>query len=131
MKVETTELKNASLIAISGRIDSDTSPEVARAFQAVQDQGQYNIIVDMGGLEYMSSATLRALMSAQRASKRNQRGEVTLIRVPEAIYNVLEMAGLSEIFRIVSDPSTLPELEGVQLATFPPAGAAKKDEQAA
>ena len=81
MKIDITELKNASLIAISGRIDSDTSPEVARAFQSVQDQGQYNIIVDMSGLEYISSATLRALMAAQRASKRTQRGEVTLLRV--------------------------------------------------
>ena len=119
MKIDITELKNASLVAISGRIDSDTSPEVARAFQSVQDQGQYNIIVDMSGLEYISSATLRALMSAQRASKRTQRGEVTLLRVPENIYSVLDMAGLVEIFRIVDDPATLPELEGITLPGNP------------
>ena len=119
MKIDITEVKNASLIAISGRIDSDTSPEVARAFQSVQDQGQYNIIVDMSGLEYISSATLRALMAAQRASKRTQRGEVTLLRVPENIYNVLDMAGLVQIFRIVDDPASLPELEGVTLPGNP------------
>ena len=118
MKIAITELKDASLIAISGRIDSDTSPEVAKAFQTVQDQGQYNIFVDMAGLEYISSATLRALMSAQRASKRHE-GEVVLLRVPESILNVLDMAGLVEIYRIVNDPSTLPELEGVQLAAYP------------
>jgi anti-anti-sigma factor len=130
MKIAVTELKNASLIAISGRIDSDTSPEVARAFQSVQDQGQYNLFVDMGGLEYISSATLRALMAAQRASKRHQ-GEVVLLRVPESIRNVLDMAGLLELYRIVDDPSVVPELEGVQLETYPLPGAAKKDEQAA
>ena len=119
MKIDIMEVKNASLIAISGRIDSDTSPEVARAFQSVQDQGQYNLIVDMSGLEYISSATLRALMAAQRASKRTQRGEVTLLRVPENIYNVLDMAGLVQIFRIVDDPATLPELEGVTLPGNP------------
>jgi anti-anti-sigma factor len=128
MKIAITELKNGSLIAISGRIDSDTSPEVARAFQSVQDGGQYNIFVDMAGLEYVSSATLRALMSAQRASKRNG-GEVVLLRVPEAIFNVLDMAGLAELYRIVADPSTLPELEGVELVSYPTPG--KKDEQAA
>jgi anti-sigma B factor antagonist len=130
MKIAITDLKNASLIAISGRIDSDTSPEVARAFQSVQDTGQYNIFVDMGGLEYISSATLRALMAAQRASKRNQ-GEVVLLRIPESIRNVLDMAGLLDLYRIVDDPSTLPELEGVRLETYPAPGAAKKDEQAA
>ncbi len=128
MKIAITELKNASLIAISGRIDSDTSPEVARAFQSTQDAGQYNIYVDMAGLEYISSATLRALMSAQRTSKRNG-GEVVLLRVPETIFNVLEMAGLAQLYRIVDDPSTLPELEGVTLASYPTPG--KKDEQAA
>ncbi len=128
MKIAITELKNASLIAISGRIDSDTSPEVARAFQSTQDAGQYNIYVDMAGLEYISSATLRALMSAQRTSKRNG-GEVVLLRVPETIFNVLEMAGLAQLYRIVDDPSTLPELQGVTLASYPPPG--KKDEQAA
>jgi anti-sigma B factor antagonist len=131
MKIAITEVKNASLIAISGRIDSETSPEVAQAFQTVQDQGQYNLLVDMAGLEYISSATLRALMAAQRASKRTQRGEVTLLRVPESIYNVLDMAGLVEIFRIVEDPSTLPELEGVQLETYPAQKSGKKNGEAA
>jgi anti-sigma B factor antagonist len=130
MKIEITELKKGSLIAISGRIDSDTSPEVAKAFQSVQDGGQYNLFVDMAGLEYISSATLRALMSAQRTSKRNA-GEVVLLRVPETILNVLDMAGLVELYRVVQDPSTLPELEGVQLPTYPAPGAAKKDQQAA
>ena len=130
MKIAITELKNASLIAISGRIDSDTSPEVARAFQSVQEQGHYYILVDMGGLEYISSATLRALMAAQRASKRNG-GEVVLLRVPETVRNVLDMAGLLDLYTSVDDPSTLPELEGVQLETYPAPGAAKKDEQAA
>jgi anti-sigma B factor antagonist len=130
MKITTTEVKNATLIAISGRIDSDTSPEVARAFQTVQDLGHYNILVDMAGLEYISSATLRALMAAQRASKRNG-GEVILMRVPEKILNVLDMAGLLELYRIVDDPSSLPELEGVQLESYPDPRPTKKDEQTA
>jgi hypothetical protein len=58
-------------------------------------------------------------MAAQRASKRTQRGEVTLLRVPENIYNVLDMAGLVQIFRIVDDPASLPELEGVTLPGNP------------
>ena len=130
MKIAVTELKNASLIAISGRIDSDTSPEVAQAFQSVQEKGQYNIIVDMAGLEYVSSATLRALMSAQRSSKRNG-GEVILLRVPEHIRNVLDMAGLVQIYRLVDDPATLPELDGVALETYPSKESGTKDEQAA
>jgi anti-sigma B factor antagonist len=111
MKVETRQLDGATLISISGRIDSETSPEVARAFQTVQDQNQYNIIVDMVDLEYMSSATLRALMAAQRVSRRNG-GEVVLLRVPEKVWTVLDMAGLVDLFKIVNDPASLPQLAG-------------------
>ena len=121
MKVETRQLNGACLITLSGRIDSDTSPEVARAFHAVQEQDQYNIIVDMVDLEYMSSATLRALMAAQRVSKRNG-GEVVLLRVPQKVWTVLDMAGLLELLRIVNDPASLPELSGVQLAGDPNPG---------
>ena len=37
----------------------------------------------------------------------------------ENIFNVLDMAGLAQLYRIVDDPSTLPELEGVQLTAYP------------
>lgn len=120
MKIDIRPLTGASLITISGRIDSDTSPEVAAAFQSVQDKDVYRIIVDMAGLEYISSATLRALMTAQRISKRTGRGEVILLRVPEKIYSVLDMAGLADLFQIVSDPSTLPELAGLEQASADP-----------
>jgi anti-anti-sigma factor len=121
MKVETRQLNGVTLISISGRIDSETSPEVARAFQTVQEQNQYNIIVDMVDLDYMSSATLRALMAAQRVSRRNG-GEVVLLRVPEKVWTVLDMAGLVDLFKIVNDPASLPQLAGVQLAGNPSAG---------
>jgi anti-anti-sigma factor len=116
MKVDVRQANGASLVRISGRIDSETSPEVARAFQSIQEQDQYNIIVDMVDLEYMSSATLRALMAAQRVSKRNG-GEVVLLRVPEKIWTVLDMAGLVEIFTLVDDPASLPQLAGMELAS--------------
>jgi anti-anti-sigma factor len=114
MKIVIGELNNASLIAISGRIDSETSPEVAAAFKTVQDQGQYNIVVDMADLEYMSSATLRALLAAQRASKRTGRGEVVLLRVPEKIRTTLDLAGLLDLFKVYDDTASLPEFPAVE-----------------
>jgi hypothetical protein len=56
---------------------------------------------------------------------------VVLLRVPETIHNVLDMAGLVDLYKIVDDPSTLPELEGVQLETYPAPGSGSKGEQAA
>ena len=122
MKIVIKELKNASLVEVSGRIDSDTSPEVAQAFQSIQEASQYNLIVDMAGLEYVSSATLRALMAAQRNSRRGQRGEVVLMRVPPKIYGILEMAGLVELFRIVDDLASLPEMTSDPATSAEPGG---------
>jgi hypothetical protein len=67
-------------------------------------------------------------LAAQRASKRNQK-EVVLLRVPDSIRIVLDMAGLVTLFRIVEDPAELSELSGIALDEVPRAEPVKKNEE--
>jgi len=103
METSLKEFKHCDVIAVTGRVDSSTAPKFSAALEKITDKGRYKIVVDMTGMEYMSSAGFRALLSAQRNCKRYNRGEVVLSAVPHQIKEALELAGFTELFKTYDD----------------------------
>ena len=106
MEITTQEFKHCEMIKIKGRVDSATAPQMAQALESASKAGKYKLVVDMSELEYMSSAGFRALLAAQRASKKFNRGEVVLASVPDRIREALELAGFTELFKTFDDDLT-------------------------
>jgi anti-sigma B factor antagonist len=104
MEVTTKQFRNCDLVSVSGRVDSSTAPQLAEALEGVTGSGRYKIVLDMSGLEYMSSAGFRSLLASQRLCKRYNRGEIVLASVPERIQEALELAGFTELFKTYADP---------------------------
>jgi anti-sigma B factor antagonist len=104
MEITVQEFKHCDMITVKGRIDSATAPQLAQALEAANSGGKYKLVVNMSELEYMSSAGFRALLAAQRNSKRYNRGEVVLAAVPDRIREALELAGFTELFKTFDDP---------------------------
>ena len=99
MEMTVKEFQFINLITIGGRVDSVVASRLAQALEAANHSGKYKIVIDMGQLEYMSSAGFRALGDAQRNSKHHQ-GEVILAQVPENIREALDLVGFTEYFHI-------------------------------
>ncbi len=74
--------------------------------EKISEDGHFKLVLDMSGLEYMSSAGFRALLATQRTCKRYNRGEVVLASVPERIREALELAGFTELFKTYDDALT-------------------------
>ncbi|MEA3440298.1 MAG: STAS domain-containing protein [Chloroflexota bacterium] len=100
MEVNNTEYKNCDLITANGRIDSSTAPQLGEAMEAITENGRYKIVFDLSGVEYMSSAGLRILISTQKTCQRNNRGEVILACIPQRVYDALDLAGFVPLFTI-------------------------------
>ncbi|MGD1995827.1 MAG: STAS domain-containing protein [Anaerolineae bacterium] len=100
MEITTTKLKRCDLVKVSGRIDSQTAPELAEAFNDSTEAGRYRIAFDMDGVEFISSAGLRVLIDTQKKCKRFNRGQVVLTNVPKKIYDALDLAGFVPLFEI-------------------------------
>jgi anti-anti-sigma factor len=111
MQIVVREYKDAVLITITERIDGSTAPEVEKVIESLQYRGRYKLVVDMSELAYISSAGYRVLLSAQRNSKRFDRGEVILAGVPEQIRQSLDVSGFTDYFKIYKEISAVPELE--------------------
>ena len=104
MEITSKEFKHCHLITLSGRVDSATAPQFTQAMDRLINKGVYKFVIDMGNLEYMSSAGFRALLSAQRSCRRYNRGEVVLASVPTRIEEALELAGFTELFKSFPQP---------------------------
>ena len=86
-----------TIIEIVGRLDTTTAPALDKTIQ--EDIGEpKELILDVKGLEYISSAGLRVLLSAQK--KMQQIGAMKIINVCEAVMEVFEMTGFADILVI-------------------------------
>lgn len=103
MEITTKEFKHCDVVAIKGRVDSSTAPQLGQALDKLTHDGHHKLVVDMTALEYMSSAGFRALLSAQRNCKKYNRGEIVLCAVPVRIQEALELAGFTELFKVYDD----------------------------
>lgn len=102
LEITTQEMKRVDLFTISGRVDSSTAPDLEEALQGRLDSGRYNLVLDMSDVNYLSSAGLRAMVSALRTCKRKG-GDVRVADPSERVQEVLELAGLDALFESYDD----------------------------
>ena len=95
---KTVENKKA-VLALDGRLDTVTAPELESAVKEVLP-GLTELTFDFSKLEYISSAGLRVLLSAQKAM--NVQGKMTVVNVNETIMEIFDVTGFTEILTIVS-----------------------------
>jgi anti-anti-sigma factor len=105
MEIEVKQFGSVEVITVQGRVDSVQAGKLTQALESASQRGIHKIIVDMGRVEYMSSAGFRALGDAQRRSQRHPHGEVVLAQVPTMIREALELVGFTEKFHIADNVS--------------------------
>lgn len=103
MEITTNQFKHSDLVTVRGRVDSGTAPALQDALNAITDSGRYKIVIDLGGVDFMSSAGLRVLVNTQKNCKRYNRGELVLASVPHNIHAALDLAGFVPLFNIFDD----------------------------
>lgn len=84
-------------LRIAGRLDTTTAPELDKTINE-DIEGTCALILDLEGLDYISSAGLRVLLGAQK--KMQKAGSMKLVNVCENVMEVLEMTGFADILVI-------------------------------
>ena len=84
-------------LTLNGRLDTTTAPELENAIKE-NIAGITNLVMDFAGLEYLSSAGLRVILSAQKTM--NRQGEMVIRNVNETINEVFEITGFIDILTI-------------------------------
>ena len=91
-------------ISVSGRLDAATSVDADKHFSNTLEDGNYKLLIDLSGLEYISSAGLRVLLVV--AKKVQQKGgRIALTNLTANVKEVFEISGFSAIFKIFAASS--------------------------
>ena len=97
MTIEIKRNAEETLIELVGRLDTTTAPALDKTIN--DDLGDTkHLVLDLKGLEYISSAGLRVLLGAQK--KFQKIGSMKLTNVREEVMEVFEMTGFADILTI-------------------------------
>ena len=97
MTIEIKKSIEEMIIHVAGRLDTTTAPALGKVID--EDLGDIkNLVLDVKGLEYISSAGLRVLLRAQKHMMRA--GSMKIKNVCEEVMEVFEMTGFADIFEI-------------------------------
>ncbi|MCF0137577.1 MAG: STAS domain-containing protein [Oscillospiraceae bacterium] len=97
MVINKTVENGATTLALEGRLDTTTAPELeAVTMQTIPETDV--LVMDFAKLEYISSAGLRVILKAQKAM--NAKGTLKIKNVNEGIMEVFEITGFLDILTI-------------------------------
>ena len=97
MTIEIKKTADETVIQIEGRLDTVTAPVLDKTIN--EDIGDAkNLVLDVKGMEYISSAGLRVLLSAQK--KMQKIGSMKVVHVCAEVMEVFEMTGFADILVI-------------------------------
>ena len=97
MTIEKKIIGDAATLIVSGRLDTQTAPELEAELDSVL-AGLKELTFDMTNLEYVSSAGLRVILKAQKAM--NAQGSMKLTGVNDSIMEVFDITGFLDILTI-------------------------------
>ena len=84
-------------VALGGRLDTTTAPDLEKEIKTSLD-GVTELIMDFEKLDYISSAGLRVLLSAQKMM--SKQGSMKVVHVSELVMEVFEVTGFTDILTI-------------------------------
>jgi anti-sigma B factor antagonist len=97
-KIQAQENASSLTIALEGRLDTASAPNLEETLENSMS-GVSALEIDLAGVEHISSAGLRVLLSTQK--RMNKQGRMTVKNVNAGVLEILEMTGFTKILTIV------------------------------
>jgi anti-sigma B factor antagonist len=104
MEVKAETMKRCELITVAGRVDSSTAPELEKVLLGLIQTGQKNIVVNMRDTEFISSAGLKAMLSAlMKVRKMIPPGDVVISEIKPELRESFDLVGFDRLFKFYDD----------------------------
>ncbi len=99
MEINVLNKNNAIIISVQGRMDAVTSPQFDKTFSDLLAKDSRTFILNMSGLEYISSAGLRSILAAAKQLKEKQ-AKILFVGLHGPVEEVFKISGFYSIFQI-------------------------------
>ncbi|HMD80141.1 MAG TPA: STAS domain-containing protein [Anaerolineales bacterium] len=111
METEVRHENNITTVSIKGSVDALTAAEVTKTINNQIADDHVNLVIDLTGLVFMSSAGLRALLGAVKES-RSHGGDLRIVSTNLGIDKVLKMSGFHNIAKVFTSQADATESFG-------------------
>ena len=102
MDISIEQMNGADVVVLSGRLDAAGAPEMESSCRQRIDEGARRLLLDMGGVEYVSSAGLRSLLVLAKAIK-TAGGTMVLCGLTDTVREVMTISGFHNILTLATD----------------------------
>lgn len=99
LSIETDNRQSISVMKVKGRVDSDSAPEFDDALGKLLQDNRNRIVLNLNGVEYMSSAGLRAMVKAYQAATKSG-GDLRLASVSDPVEVILRTVGMMQMLKM-------------------------------
>jgi anti-anti-sigma factor len=103
MKIDMTHENDIYMIKLEGFLDTASSPELQKMVEEISsetfEKGGFNVVFDLGKIDFVSSAGLRVLLLTKKLADR-QNGKIAVINVQQSIREVFDMTGFSKFLNL-------------------------------
>ena len=99
MEIQSREEQDVTVVTVTGKMDALTAPDYQKTLHALIAEGRTDFVVDFAGLDYISSAGLREILSMAKVLKKKE-GQVCFANVQGTVREVFEMSGFGTIFQM-------------------------------
>ena len=91
-----------TVVAVVGSVDTLTAEDLLDSFRTEIGNGRTQLVSDFSGVDYTSSAGLRAILAAAKEARQNG-GDLRLAAVSDRVFKVLDLSGFTSILRLYPD----------------------------
>lgn len=102
MQIDLHPKENAALVTIAGSVDGTTADALQTTLRGYVTEGHTHLVVDMGDVDYTSSAGLRALLATVKDA-RQRGGDLRLANIVPNVMKVLDLSGFTSILKTFAD----------------------------
>ena len=105
MKISQEEVGGIVCVKMSGRLDASSTPDAEKVLDQIQDAGKLKVLLNLDGLEYISSVGLRVILTLVKELGLRG-GKVVLCCLSEYVKEIFEVSGFNAIIPIADSIDT-------------------------
>ncbi len=99
MQISKITEKNTTIVSLLGRMDATTSIDFENECKALVQENSKNLLIDMGGLEYISSAGLRSILTIVKLIKQ-EKGKIGFCELQTMVEEVFKVSGFTSMLKV-------------------------------
>lgn len=99
METQVEEKGDVVVLRLQGRLDAASSPQLEKKINSIIESGHFKLILNLAGVDYLSSAGMRLMLSVSKKLKHLE-GKIVACSLNEEVMDVIKMAGFHQVLEL-------------------------------